>query len=107
MNSILGRARRADVFCSSLRVCLILVAIALKSRYFCQPDGISITLLEEDVYCAEKFLCSSFFPTKVHEKYVYQRKRSFLYLLLLMCGDVEKCPEPTDQINKICSTKMD
>ena len=84
------------MFCSSLRMCLILVAIAVKYRCFCQPDGISITLLEQDIYSTENFVCSSLFATKVHEKYVYQRKRSFLYLLLLMCGDVEKCPGSTE-----------
>ena len=36
------------------------------------------------------------FAAKVHEKYAYQRKGSFFYLLLLMCGDVEKCPGPTE-----------
>ena len=85
-----------DVFCSSLWICLILVAIAVKSRCFCQPDGISITLREEDVYCPENFICSSLFAKKVYEKYVYQRKRSFLHLLLLTCGDVEKCTGPTE-----------
>ena len=79
------------MFCSSLQICLILVAIAVKSCCFYLPDEISITLREEDVYCTENFICSSLFATKVHEKYVYQRNRSFLYLLLLMCGDVEKC----------------
>ena len=96
MNSTLGRARRADVFCSSLLICLILVAIAVKSRCFCQPDGISITLLEEDIYFTNNFICSSLFATKVHEKYVYRRKRNFLYLLLLMCGDAQKCPGLTE-----------
>ena len=84
------------MFCSSLRICLTLVAIAVKSRCFCQPDVISITLCEEDVYCTENFTCSSSFATKVHDKYFYQRKRSFLYLLLLVCGDIEKCPGPTE-----------
>ena len=96
MNSTLWRAQRADVFRSSLRICLIFVAIAVKSCCFCQPDGISITLLEEDVYRKENFICSSLFATKAHEKYVYQRKRIFLYLLSLMCGGVEKCPGPTE-----------
>ena len=96
MNLTLGRAWRANVFCSSLWIYLILVAIAVKSRCFCQPDGISITLLE-DVYCTENFICSSLFATKAHGKYVYQRKkRSFLCLLLLICEDVEKCPAPTE-----------
>ena len=89
-------AWKVDLFCSSLWICLILVAFAVKPWCFGQPDGISITLLEEDVYCTENFLCSSLFITKVHEKYVYQRKRSFLCLLLLMCGDVKKCPGLTE-----------
>ena len=70
--------------------------MAVKSRCFCQADGISITLREEDIYCTENFICSSLFAAKVHEKYVYQRKGSFFYLLLLMCADVEKCPRPTE-----------
>ena len=70
--------------------------MAVKSRCFCQADGISITLREEDIYCTENFICSSLFAAKVHEKYVYQRKGSFFYLLLLMCGDVEKCPGHTE-----------
>ena len=89
-------ARKADLFCLSLRICLILVAFAVKPRCFCQSNAISITLLEENVYCTENFICSSLFATKVHEKYVYQRKRNFLCLLLLICGDVEKCPGPTE-----------
>ena len=96
INSTLARARRVDLFFSSLWICLILVAIAVKSHCFCQPDGISITFLEQDVYCTENFICSSLFATKLQENYVYQRKRSFSYLLLLMCGDVEKCPGPTE-----------
>ena len=96
MNSTLGRARRVDVFCLSPWICLILVTIAVKSRCFRQPDGISITLREENDYCTENFICSSLFATKVHEKYVYERKMSVLYLLLVVCGDVEKCPGPTE-----------
>ena len=57
MNSTPERARRAGVHCSLLRIYLILVAIAVKSRCFCQPDGISITLLKEDIYCTENFIC--------------------------------------------------
>ena len=85
-------ARKTDVFCSSLQIFLILVAFAVTSSCFCQPGGISITLLEEDVYCTEDFICSSLFPTKVHEKYIYQRERSVLCLLLLMSRDVKKWP---------------
>ena len=86
-----------DVLCSCrCWICLILVAIAVKSRCFCQPDGRSITLFEEDVYRTDNFICSSLLATKVQQKYVYQRKRSFLSLLLLMCGDVEKCTGPTE-----------
>ena len=104
---MLGRARRVDVFYLSLWICLILVAIVVKSHCFCQPDGISITLHDEDVYCTETFICSSLSATKVHEKYVYQRKRSFIYLLLLMCGDVKKCPGPTESNIQDLLTKRD
>ena len=96
MNLMICRAHRADVLRSSFRICLILVAIVLKSRCFCQTDGISITLLEEDVYCKENFIYSTLFATNVHEKYVFHRKRTFLYLLLLMSGDIEKWPGPTE-----------
>ena len=84
------------VLCSSLQIFLILVAFVVTSCCFCQPHGISITLLEEDVYCTGNFICSSLFAIKVHEKYVYQRKRSFLCLLLLMSGDVKKFQGPTE-----------
>ena len=42
--------------------------------------------------CTENFICSWLFETKAHEKYLYQRKRNFLCLLLLLCGDIQKCP---------------
>ena len=89
-------ALTAYVFCSLLQIFLILVAFVVTSCCFCQPHGISITLLEENVYCTGNFICSSLFAIKVHEKYVYQRKRSFLCLLLLMSGDVKKFPGPTE-----------
>ena len=89
-------ARRADVLCSPFWFCLILFILAVKNRCFCQPDGINITLLQEDVCSEENFICSSLFAAKSHKKYVYQRKGSFLFLLLLMSGDVETCPGPTD-----------
>ena len=76
--------------------CLILIAFAVTSRCFCEPNGISITLLEEDVFCAENFICSSLLEPKVHEKYVYQGERSLFSLLLPMCGDVNKWSGPTE-----------
>ena len=82
--TVIMTARSADVFCSSLRICLILVAFAVKSRCFCQPDGISLTLFEEDVYCTENFICSLLFATKVHEKYIYHQKE-FLYVYCCLC----------------------
>ena len=105
MNSTLGRAKRVDVLCWLLRICLILLAIAIKSCCFCQPDGIIITLLEEDIFCKENFICSLLFARKVHEKYVYQKKRSFLSLLLLMCGDVENIQDPQNQTTRFVQPK--
>ena len=41
-------------------------SIAVKFRCFCQPERISITLLEENVYCTENFMRSLLFATTVH-----------------------------------------
>ena len=44
------------------------------------------------MFTAQEFYMFIVVPNKVREIFVYQRKRSFSYLLLIMCGDVEKCP---------------
>ena len=89
-------ARRSNIFCSSFWFCLTLSIFAVKNRCFCQPDGISITLLQADAFCEENFICLSLFANKSHKRYKYQRKGSFFFLLLLMCGDIETCPGPSD-----------
>ena len=89
-------ARRADVFCSTLWIFFVFVVFTVKNRCFITSDGISITLLKEEIICKENYVCSSLFVTRAHQRYIYKRKMCFLCLLLLMCGDVEKCPGPTD-----------
>ena len=84
---------------------LILVDIAAKSYCFCQPHRISITLLEEDVYYTEKFICLSLFATKVHEKYAYLRKRSFSIYYCLCVEMSRNVKGSQNQTYKICSTK--
>ena len=61
------------MFCSSLRFCLTVGAIAVKSRFLFQRDGISFTLIEENVNCTENFICSLLFATKLHLRNMFTR----------------------------------
>ena len=61
---------------------------------FVVPDGVSITVGKEDLYNVESFICSSLWVTKRERNYKYSNK-SVIYLLLLLRGDIETCPGPT------------
>ena len=79
----------------SIRKSLFLVfilSLAIKNRYFCQPDGVSITLHESDMVTEETYIYSSLFTVKVHKRFTYWRRKSSVCLLLLLCGDIEMCP---------------
>ena len=52
---------------------------------YCTDDGISITLLVPCVNFEETFTYSSLY---------IGRRKSLIFLLLLVCGDVESCPGP-------------
>ena len=107
MNSTLWRAQRADVFRSSLRICLIFVVIAVKSCCLCQPDGISITLLEEDVYRKENFICSCCLQQRLMRN-MFIRGKEFFYIYCRLCVEVLRNVQyPQNQTYKICSTKRD
>ena len=71
----------------------------MRNRSFCQPDEISITLLYPDNVTTDTHIYSSLFVAKTHERYSYSsnRKKGLLYLLLIICGDVETCPGPDHQ----------
>ena len=95
----------------SLKVTLALVLILytmVKSRCFCQPDGISQTLSVPDLVTIENFIITSLFTTSPHKRYQFHRQKSIIYLLLLLCGDIETYPGPAGfftEINNFCRTK--
>ena len=66
----------------------------MKKPSFVVPDGVSITVGKEDLNNVESFICSSLWVTKRERNYKYSNK-SVIYLLLLLCGDIETCPGPT------------
>ena len=67
----------------SLKVTLALVLILytmVKSRCFCQPDGISQTLSVPDLVTIENFIITSLFTTSLHKDISFiDRKASFTY----------------------------
>ena len=95
------------MFCSSLWIYLILVAIAVKSRCFCQPDGISITLLEEDVYCTENLYVHRCLQQKFMRNIFTTGKGVFYIYCCLRVEMSRNARDPQNQTYKICSTKRD
>ena len=81
----------ADVLLGFL---IIYLVFYVKKPSFVVPDGVSITVGKEDLYNVESFICSSLWVTKRERNYKYSNK-SVIYLLLLLCGDIETCPGPT------------
>ena len=82
---------RADMLFGFL---IIYLVFYVKKPSFLVPDGVSITVGKEDLYNVESFICSSLWVTKRERNYKYSNK-SVIYLLILLCGDIETCPGPT------------
>ena len=75
--------------------CLIIYLVFYEKKpSFVVPDGVSITVGQEDLYNVESFICSSLWVTIRETNYKYSNK-SVIYLLLLLCGNIETCPGPT------------
>ena len=83
-------ARRRTCFSASLLFLVFILSLAIKNRYFCQPDGVSITLRESDEVTEETHIYSSLFAGEVHENlhtgeervpYVYY----FYYVAISKC----------------------
>ena len=87
-------ALRADVLFGFL---IIYLVFYVKKHSFVVLDGVSITVGKEDLYNVEPFICSSLWVTKRERIYKYSNK-SVIYLLLLLCGDIETCPGPHKHI---------
>ena len=73
---------------------IIYLVFYVKKPSFVVPDGVRITVGKEDLYNVESFICSSLWVTKRERNYKYSNK-SVIYLLLLLCGDIETYPGPT------------
>ena len=69
----------------------------VKQPAFIQPDGISKTLLKEDMYEGMENWCfSSVFSYKNSYGFALRwRRKSLFIVLLLVCGDVETQPGPS------------
>ena len=92
----MGTAKRVvDTFLVPLLLLSIFVNFITKKAYYASPDGISATFHRCDLYDAlDSFILLTFHRTKL--KYVTTTKKSVCLLLLLLCGDSESQPDPTN-----------
>ena len=100
-------AERKDVSRCALTVVFIILNLMVKEKCFVKPDGISITLNENDYgEIGENYIYSSLFSNK---SYQFKPKRRYmLFLLLLVCGDIESQPGPyrnIPELKGLCSQK--
>ena len=88
-------AKRVDTFLLLLLLLSIFVTFVTKKAYYTSPDGISITFHRCDLYDGiDSFVLSTLRRIKL--KYVTITKKSVYLLLLLLCGDNESQPGPTN-----------
>ena len=89
------RRKRMDTFLLPLLLLSIFVNVITKKAYYTSPDGISITFHRYDLYDG---LDSSVLLTfhRIKLKYITTTKKSVCLLLLLLCGDIETQPGPTN-----------
>ena len=73
---------------------IIYLVFYVKKPSFVVSDGVSITVGKKDLYNVESFICSHLWVTKRERNYKYSNK-SIIYLLLLLCGNIETCSGPT------------
>ena len=84
-----------DTFLLTLLLLLIFVNFITKKVYYTSPDSISITLHRCDLYNGiDSFFLLTFHRIKL--KYITTTKKSVCLLLLLLCGDNESLPGPTN-----------
>ena len=90
----MGTAKKVDTFLLPLLLLSIFVNFITKKAYYTSPDGISITFHRCDLYDGpDSFVLSTFH--RINLKYVTTTKKS-VCLLLLLCGDIESQPGPTN-----------
>ena len=95
-------AKRTDVF---LLVAIIFVSFYIHQKRFITPDGISLTLWKEDLgNSKETFICSTFW---INKKFISptSSKGCLSIFLHVLCGDIETCPGPTDNMTNLMNMK--
>ena len=91
----MGTAKRVDTFLLPLLLLSIFVNFTTKRAYYTSPDGISMTFHRCDLYDGiDSFVLLTFHRIKL--QYVTTTKKSVCLLLLLLCGDIESQPDPTN-----------
>ena len=93
-------ARRSDVFFLVGVIFMIYVSFLVSKPNFCTSDGISVTFMQEDTKFEESFTYSVLFIQRKLLPSINTRRKSLFCLLLLVCGDVERCPGPSLFSNK-------
>ena len=91
----------AHVFYTAMLCMFVLCyGVYIKKPTFLKPDGISCTLGERDIYdiYADTVINSGLWLSKVRKNVFRdsQSKTKLLLLLLLICGDIELHPGPTN-----------
>ena len=83
------------VFTLLLSLILIILIGAVKKRSFVTPNGIGLTmhLFEESI--EESFVFPSLYCAGISTCFRLHRTRNLMLLLLLLGGDVERCPGPS------------
>ena len=75
---------------------MILSILCVHKKVFVQPDGVSITILEEDVgQVNETFTFSAIWNIRQSNGLWYRPSRRSMHVLL--CGDIETCPSPSQE----------
>ena len=99
-------ASREDVYLRLLITVLFFVSFLVKKSCFRQPDGISITLKEEDLYHDKESYCFSSLFNKTPR--LRSSRKNVCLLILLICGDIETNPGPIRNISclkDLCSKR--
>jgi exonuclease III len=79
---------------------IIYLSTRIKKKEYIQPDGISVTLMKEDIgKMCETYVSSVIWShNRGNKSAIYQYSgRSLITVLPLLCGDIETCPGPTQE----------
>ena len=79
-----------------LKLCVtFLLSFVIKKPTFVSADSCCY-IINGNVFASvqDSYIASSLWNYYTQEKVIYLRPKNALHILLLLCGDVELCPEP-------------